>query len=186
MHSSSRVFVLAVAFAVGFLCAGREAGARELSVELTFDRVPRIASNQLAIWVEDSTGRHVKTLFVTSFTARRQGYRRRPAALREWVRSYAPASRPAQEVDAVSRATPPPGRLSITWDCTDEGGHQVAAGGYRVRIEGNLFWESRVMYSAWVELGAEAASIEAFPTYSSADGESDFRMISGVRISYDP
>lgn len=49
------------------------------SVEIEFDfaRMPTIASNQVAVWIEDQNGSHIKTLYVTDFTARRRGYEKR-------------------------------------------------------------------------------------------------------------
>jgi len=37
-----------------------------------------IASNQLAVWIEDSQGAFVQTIFATDFMARRKGYIKRP------------------------------------------------------------------------------------------------------------
>lgn len=176
----------AAAAAAIALTAVARLDARELTLELEFQRINRIASNQLAVWIEDSSGGHVRTLFVTDFTARKEGYRRRPAALPLWVRAFDPAARSRSEVDAVSRATPRSGRIRVVWDGTDEKGRKVAPGSYRLHIEGNIFWESMVYYSIPVDIGQAPFSFEASPASESSDASVDIPLIRDVRVSYRP
>ncbi len=184
MRRLLRLEVIVVVALVGLSAAAAEAG--ELDVEFRFNRLNRIASNQLAVWVEDSHGHYLKTLFVTDFTARRAGYRRRAAALPMWVRAFDPASRSPAEVDAVSRATPRGGPVTLTWDMTDEHGNKLPAGSYRVHVEGNVFWESMIYYTIPVELAGAPFSFEAQPAEESADPRADAPLITGVRLSYRP
>lgn len=166
--------------------AAARAEARDLTLEFQFQRLRRIASNQLAVWIEDSSGHHIRTLFVTDFTARRAGYRLRPAALPRWVRAFDPASRPRSDVDAVSRPTPPAGHVTLIWDGTDEGGRRVTAGSYVVHIEGNIFWETMAYYRIPVEIGADPFSFEASPSPEASDSSADRPLVRDVRVSYRP
>ncbi|HUX20272.1 MAG TPA: DUF2271 domain-containing protein [Spirochaetia bacterium] len=160
--------------------------ARELTLEFQFNRMNRIASNQIAVWIEDSSGHLVKTLFVTDFTARKAGYRRRAAALPVWVSVYRPGTHPSKEVDGISRATPKSGRVTISWDGTDQSGRTVAPGAYVLHIEGNIFWENMVYFSVPLDVGATPFSFEARPTEGSADPTADLPLITEVRVRYLP
>jgi hypothetical protein len=184
---TSRSLTKAIGFAVGLLCiTAAAAGARELTVEFQFNRLNRIASNQFAVWVEDSDGHLVKTLFVTDFTARKSGYRRRPAALPMWVRAFDPASHTTSEVDAVSRPTPDRGLVVLSWNGTNAAGKAVPPGVYRVHIEGNIYWENMIYFTIPVDIGSLPFSFEAMPSDGSADPAADQPLITGVRVSYLP
>jgi len=185
MGVNAKRTIFAVGIAIG-LFVGGNAVAKEVDVEFDFNRMGRIASNQVAVWIEDSDGRHVRTLFVTDFTARRRGYRIRLAALPAWVRSYEPAARPAQEVDAVSHATPGNGRVRLTWDCKNSNNEPVPPGTYSVRIEGNIFWEEIVYFSAGIEVGGEGTTVEPAPVYTSDEAAADIPLISSVVVTYHP
>ncbi|MDR2037847.1 MAG: DUF2271 domain-containing protein [Bacteroidales bacterium] len=49
-----------------------------LEITVSYVRQSGHGSNQYAVWIEDSVGKLVKTLYVTQFTAK-GGYVRRPA-----------------------------------------------------------------------------------------------------------
>ena len=123
------------------------------AVEISFDytHTSTMASNQLAIWVEDENGALVKTVFVTDFTAGRRGYRNREMTLSHWVAAAEPEHTSDAELDAVSSATPSTGRLTYTWDLTDEAGVRVPDGVYYMILEGTLYWESNVLYTTRID-----------------------------------
>lgn len=81
-------------------------------VRLTFHytKAATKASNQFAVWIEDSEGNIVKTIAVTDFTAQ-GGYDKREDALPKWVKAADPAKSAAEQIDAVSSATPAIGNL---------------------------------------------------------------------------
>ena len=66
------------------------AGER-LEISFRFQR-GGIASSQYAIWIEDETGKLVRTLYVTSFTAK-GGYEYRKDALPVWTSKAKPSNR---------------------------------------------------------------------------------------------
>ena len=124
-----------------------------LDISFRFQR-GGIASSQYAIWIEDETGRLVRTLYVTSFTAK-GGYAYRKDAVPAWVRKAKPAEMPADEIDALTGATPRNGTVNYTWDGTDDKGNPVPKGTYTVFVEGTLYWENRIVYSGKVNWGSQ-------------------------------
>ena len=55
-------------------------------------------------------------------------------------------------LDTISGATPVSGQQKFVWDLTDARGNQVPDGIYTVKIEGCLYWEDSILYSAEIDL----------------------------------
>ena len=168
--------------------AGEEQPALS-SVEISFDfeRMSTHASNQLAIWVEDSDGQLVKTILVTSFTAARRGYRNRDMALSHWVGAANPESMSDDQIDTISSATPSAGHLTYSWNLTDQNDNRVSDGIYTVYVEGTLFWESNVLFSTSLdtrETGPGELAVEILR--SDPDNSENENMLKNVRISVLP
>jgi hypothetical protein len=123
-----------------------------IMVSFQYNRVPGAASNQFAIWVEDSEGDYVTTLFVTDFTSD-GGWSFRQNSLLGWVEASDVSSKPEYVVDAVSGATPKPGLMRYYWDYTDEEGNAVPDGEYRIFLEGSIRWQDRILCSSIVFKG---------------------------------
>jgi hypothetical protein len=89
----------------------------------------------VAVWVEDATGRPVRTLSVwVNTTGRGPRYIRE---LRRWFmgeRDRADAGGP-DLIATVSSATRLPGQYTVTWNGRDDRGNVVEQGTYRVLIE---------------------------------------------------
>lgn len=117
---------------------GAAASPGQVSIRFDFQRMQKRASDQLAVWIEDAQGKHVRTLLTTKFTAG-GGYQKRPEALPHWQKSFQPAAN-AAVLDAVTAATPQSGRISLVWDCRDQAGAAVAAGDYVYKVEANIEW----------------------------------------------
>ena len=156
------------------------------SVEISFDytHMSTHASNQIAIWIEDEDGAVVKTLIVTDFTAARRGYRNRDAALSHWVAAADPESKPDTDIDAISSATPSAGHCVYTWDMTNDTGARVSDGIYYVRVEGTLYWESNILFTARIDTadftpGEQNVSVER----SQPDVTENETMLQNVRVS---
>ena len=163
--------------------AAAESSLGTLTVKLNFKRSTTIASNQYAVWIEDSKGQMVKTLFVTSFTAG-GGYAERQDALSEWVSKANPASLPSGRLDAITGATPQTGPQQYVWDGTSDDGTAVAAGSYTVKVEGTLYWASHVVFAAKFDYGSSEPQTLVFkPSYSSSD-KTNRGMIAGVEGVY--
>jgi hypothetical protein len=136
-----------------------------VTVSFDYAKQQGYATNQFAVWIEDESGKLVKTLYVTEFTAK-GGYEKRPDAIPTWV-DHANLST-AKEADAVSGATPKSGKLSYVWDLTDQNGVRVQNGIYTFVVEGTLRWKNQVLYSGTITLNGEAATAEGSAEYTFA------------------
>lgn len=156
-------------------------GTLEISFDFTRGTTP--ASNQFAIWIEDSNGNLVRILYVTNFTAN-GGYTKRAESIPTWVSKAKPAELPDAEIDSISGATPRAGTLSYTWDGTDENGNMAAKGTYTVYVEGTLYWTSSVLFHGDFEFGAEAQ--ENIPMISdyTEDEATNRDMLTNVSARY--
>lgn len=137
-------------------------GEEKLKISFRFHR-GGIASSQYAIWIEDKTGRLVRTLYATSFTAK-GGYEYREDAIPLWVSKAKLQAMSSTQVDAITGATPRNGLLTYQWDGTDDKGNRVPLGNYKFFIEGTLYWKSRVIYSGelvWGGKGQESIPVKA-------------------------
>jgi hypothetical protein len=154
-------------------------------VDYRLTRLPQHASNQLAVWIEDADGRYVRTLFATSYTAN-GGYARRPMSLPLWREKASWEAATEAEVQSASRPAQESGAHSLYWDGTDRNGRPVPAGTYLYRVEGNLLWENRVLFTGSITLGeaadSSAARAEYLPEAARAEGE----MIADVRAAFLP
>lgn len=124
-----------------------------LEISFRFQR-GGIASSQYAIWIEDETGRLVRTLYATSFTAE-GGYTYREDALPVWVSKAKPKTLSSEQIDAITGATPRNGVVTYQWDGTDDEGNRVPQGTYTFFIEGTLYWKSRVVYTGKLDWGGK-------------------------------
>ena len=120
-----------------------------VSIDFDYIRMSGMASNQFAVWIEDSDGNVVKTIYATDFTAVKRGYSNREDTLSHWVKAAEPEDMDETEIDAVSGATPQSGHQHFEWDLTDDEGQRVSDGQYSVKLEGTLFWSSNVVYTGF-------------------------------------
>ena len=89
---------------------------------------PYAPRNILAIWIEDSSGKFVKTLLAYANT--------RKTHLNTWEASTTAVSSAFNVVDATTGATQSShGTRICQWNGTDYSGKQVADGDYKVRME---------------------------------------------------
>jgi hypothetical protein len=130
----------------------------KLEIAFTYHRQSGMASNQFAIWIEDSTGRHIKTLYATRFTAQ-GGWKDRPSSLSRWVKAANPDTYTDQQIDAISGATPDSGHLVYIWDGLDRNGNRVPSGEYRFIVAANLRWNSKVLFSGIFDTGDGAQNV---------------------------
>jgi hypothetical protein len=179
-----RLWISVIALAAAASAWAQTGGRVEVSYRL--ERIGGIASNQLAVWIEDEAGAHVRTLFVTDFTARRKGFQRRPQCLPTWVRTAGVAGWKTAEIDAVSGATQKPGRVTVVWDCTDTQKRRVPDGVYVYRVEGNLRWENTVLWTGRVRVGPSADSSRAEARHQPAGAEKTGVLVAEVGASFRP
>jgi len=175
------LFIFVLLFTV-LACTGAQqktppAAAAELSFSYT--RLSGSASNQFAVWVEDSQGKYIKTLYATKYTAN-GGWKRRETSIPVWVKKSDLANLTSSQIDAITGATPKTGTLTYTWDGTDSDGAVVSAGNYFLFLEGTLRWENQVLYRAPIRLGNGAAPAEVSVEYK-GDAGADRNMIADVK-----
>jgi len=154
-------------------------------ISFVFNRQSGSSSNQYAVWVEDSRGNLVKTLYATRYTAN-GGWERRAQSIPLWVSKSGLSTMAKKDIDAFTGATPRTGTQNYRWDGTDKNGNRLAAGEYRVFLEATLRGENRVLYSATVTLGSGSDSpAEAqVRTEYFGNSTSERGMIEGVRVVY--
>ena len=174
-----RVFFI-VMFAALFLV---NAAAQQAAVELSFSftRQSGSATNQYAVWIEDSQGKLVKTLYATRWTAS-GGWSRRPTSIPMWVKQSNLSQMTRAQADAVSSATPVTGVRTYTWDGTDSRGSAVPAGYYTLIIEGTLRWENLVYYRAPFRLGQGPATPQINTEYTGEGAVAERIMINNVNV----
>ncbi|MCL2230577.1 MAG: DUF2271 domain-containing protein [Treponema sp.] len=172
-----------IVFILAIIAAASAAAQNAAEISFTFTRQTGPASNQFAIWIEDSSGQLVKTIYAARWTAQ-GGYARRPTSIPLWVRISNLANMPRASVDAVSGATPATGALTYTWNGTNNAGAAVPAGDYVIVLEGTLRWENQVYYRAPVRLGQGAATPQVSVEYVSGerDTTAERAMLSNVRV----
>lgn len=155
----------------------------KLLLKFNFNRASTPASNQYAIWIEDSKGNLVKTLYATDFTVH-GGYRYRPDSLKFWVRKSNLVSMYDSKADAVSGATPRAGQQTYIWDCKDDQGNIVPNGEYHFYLEGTLYWSSDVLFSSSFTVGNESKNTIQIAEKYTENTETNRNMISSVTATY--
>ena len=133
-------------------------------ISFDYEKQSGYASNQFAVWIEDTNGNYIKTLYATRFTAN-GGYKNRPDSIPLWVEKSGLAFMQKSEVDAIAGATPKAGTLSYIWDLTDVTDNIVSSGEYKFFVEGTLRWKNYVLYSGVVTIGSESATVTADAEY---------------------
>ena len=136
----------------------------EVVIAFDYAKQSGYASNQYAVWIEDTDGRLIKTLYATRYTAN-GGYQDRPDSIPAWVEKSGLAEMAKTEIDAITGATPKAGSLAYTWDLTDLHGNIVKPGEYNFFVEGSLRWKNRVIYCASMEIGNLPVTVEADAEY---------------------
>ncbi|WP_010630751.1 DUF2271 domain-containing protein [Sporolactobacillus vineae] len=145
----------------------------------------QLASNQIAIWIEDEAGHYVTTLRASSFTAG-GGYRMRPEALPDWRKTADWSHASTKQVGKVRMAEQPAGEHVVYWDGTDSGGKAVKSGTYFYKIEGNIYWENRVIFTGKITLGKKQENSTARAHYIPSDAASKGKLLADVHAAFDP
>jgi len=159
-----------------------DAAAQQAAAELTFSftRQSGAASNQFAVWIEDTSGRYIKTLYATRYTAN-GGWRNRATSIPIWVRQSGLSAMTSTQIDTLTGATPRTGNLTYTWDGTDSRGAAVPNGDYIIFLEGTLRWGNQVLYRAPIRLGSGPANANVSVEYTGDPG-TERAMINSVTV----
>lgn len=181
--------VLTVCFAAALMasCAPKP-GSLEISFNYTKQAGP--GSNQYAVWIENTQGQVVKTLFVTEFTSKgrsrdgsrpARGYTYRTSCVPTWVKHVDAENLTDEQMDAFTGATPAQsGIQTFTWDFTDQAGQPVPKGNYRFYVEATYNGASVVTHCGEVGYGAPAADLPVETSYIEKS-EERIDMITDVR-----
>ena len=159
-------------------CVSAQQAAVELS--FTYTKQSGSGSNQFAVWIEDSQGDHVKTLYATRFTAN-GGWKRRATSIPQWVKQSGLSGMTQSQIDAFSGATPKAGNLTYRWDGTNSRGTALPPGEYVIFLEGTLRGESQVLYRAPVQIGQGSGPAEVVVEYTGT-AAAEREMISAVTV----
>ncbi len=165
--------------------AAGQGSSGTVTISYILYKIPKIASNQIAVWIEDENGNYIKTLYSTRFTAR-GGFKKRPQALPEWVKISDWVNRSQAEIDAVSGATQQAGKNELLWDLTDSAGKTIAAGTYVYKIEGIIYWENRVIWQGRINVGGEENTSIAEATYFPQNTNEGGILLEQVKAAYNP
>jgi hypothetical protein len=152
---------------------------KKVTVSYQWTRIQSHGSNQIAVWIEDTKGKLICTLFATRFTAT-GGYMKRPVSLSEWTEKSALKNATKQEVDAVTGATPSTGKQTLTWDCKDKTGKIVPDGTYIVRMEANILDSDKMFFTGKIHIGGNDEQTKGEITFSKpelADGNVLFKDV---------
>ena len=167
------------------------AAQKASSVELSFnyEKQGGAGSNQWAVWVENSKGEVVRTLYVSSFTTkgrgsmngqRRRGYTFRPTCVPTWVKNAKAEEMTDDQIDAITGATPSAsGKQTYTWDFKDAQGKDVPAGEYKICLEATLYFESIILYTGTFSTKDKAGEIALTSTLTQED-EQHKNMVTAV------
>ena len=188
----TRLFALMLMAAlISLPMAAQNSSKNAKSVELSFnyEKQSGAGSNQWAVWIENSKGEVVRTLYVSSFTTkgrgsmngqRRRGYTFRPTCVPTWVKNAKAEDMTDEQIDAVTGATPSAsGQQTYTWDFKDAQGKDVPAGEYKICLEATLYFESIILYSGTFSTRDKAGEIKLTSTLTQED-EKHKNMITGV------
>jgi len=181
-------FISVFCLVLSLACVAAQSAANptaNVEISFVFNRQSGSSSNQYAVWVEDSRGNLVKTLYATRYTAN-GGWERRAQSIPLWVSKSGLSTMPKRDIDAFTSATPRTGTQTYRWDGTDKSGNRLAAGEYRVFLEATLRGENRVLYSASVTPGSGSGSpVEAEVRMEYFGNSTRERgMIEGVKVVY--
>jgi hypothetical protein len=183
---------IAVLTVLSFGCSaigmgGSKTAEGKVTIQFTWTRIPGPGSNQVAVWIENENGVFVKTIFVTDYTTRRQGWKIRRRSLVNWAKAADLKNKPQPDIDAMACATPKAGRLSLVWDLKDAAGVPVPAGIYLYRIEGCLHDENNMLWTGKIRVGGGGKESQATCTYYPEGADKLGRtLVSDVSAVYEP
>jgi hypothetical protein len=131
-----------------------------VDLEIAAQQGGRYHRPYVAVWIEDSAGKPVRTLSEwVQTTGRGPRYIRE---LRRWI-SIVRQQEDAGGLDLIattSSATRNPGQYTVTWNGRDDGGNAVEQGTYRVVIEAAREHGSYQLMQQDVTIGAKPVAID--------------------------
>jgi hypothetical protein len=118
-------------------------------------------SYQTAVWLEDTEGNYLQTLFVSEWVSL-GGYKTRPSVCPEWHTVANWDQNSMSEIYAVTGATPSTGTHELIIDCQTE---DLSGKIYEYQIETHYVNKYNVLYSGSIEIGNKENTDTARVTY---------------------
>ncbi len=106
----------------------------------------------MAIWIKDTNGKYITTIYATKFMSR-GGYKKREDCCPIWRLESNWENASKKEIDAISGATQKSGIQEILWDCKDKEGKLLKAGTYIYQIEANIYYDERILFAGKITIG---------------------------------
>ncbi len=178
--------IAALGMAVPLAAAESAASPGEVKLSYKLNSFFRLASNQLAVWIEDENGKFVKTLFATDFMAKRRGFEKRAQCCPQWVKAANPKRMSDSELDAIAGATQKAGEHTLVWDCSDGNGRPVPAGVYLYKIEGNIQWEKTQLWTGRIRVGDTSDRSKAEVKYYPEPAKAKEDLVTRVQAVFVP
>ena len=147
-----KIFFLLIILSISINTFSEDIQPKEISISFNYNKQPKLASNQFAIWVENEDGKLIKNIFVTNFTAV-DGYSERKEALPIWVKRSNVRNYSKEKIDSIAGATPKSGTLTYSWNFTDQNDNPVPNGTYNFFIEGVTHWKDAILFEGAVTIG---------------------------------
>ncbi len=150
----------AVSFQANVAPAAGQQARGVLEISFLFNKAEGVVpSYQIAIWLEDETGKYIKTLFVSEYLAG-------PGiglgvVCPDWVKQAHWDKVDDAEFDAATRPTPPVGTNIMKFDCNKMG---ILPGTYRFCVQAHINENYNILYRGKIAVGQDASEglAEAF------------------------
>lgn len=139
-------------------------------------------TRQTVIWLEDTEGYFVRSLFVSAWLA--YGGYSHSEVCPEWNSRADWKNVDQEQFDSVTRATPDWGAQTIEQFQLDSLG--VAAGDYRCRIETHIKDDYNISYTGQIEVKQKNNSVTPDPTYYPSRHEKAGDLLNSVQMEYVP
>lgn len=157
---------------------------KQIEISVQWKKASGFGSNQCAIWAEDENGNYVKTIYVSKFTGN-GGFKKRPDCLTLWRNKAEIKDSVPTEIDAVTQPTPKNGENLFYWDLTDANNSPVPKGVYYLKIESNLRFEKRVVWTGKIDTTKDKDSCNAVAEYFSVEKDNaEKNTVTNVFIKY--
>jgi hypothetical protein len=153
-----------------------------LEVSFAFKKASgMVPSYQIAVWLEDESGKYVKTLFLSEYLS--AGGYGLDYVCPDWVKQAQWDKAPESEYDAVTRPTPKVGSTTLKFDALKRG---IVPGKYRFCLQVHLVGKLNILHRGEITVGAEAAEAPAEVFYTPERPPEGADVVVAVRARWVP
>lgn len=158
-----------------------------VEINFTYTKRAGMWSNQFVLWIEDNTGKYIKTIYLTEGMFKKELYKKREQALANWKKKVDVNNISDEEIDSFSYATPKVKNSSLryAWDLKDKNGVKVPDGTYKFLLEGTIYKDHYVIYSGDIVVSGNMQTVKINTTpYYSTENAKQSDMLSQVYAEY--